>query len=164
MLVYHTMHMALPRSFWLHVSTYLWVSSWLILLPLVHVHPEIEHHHGDFGHVHPTVMHTVFSASLQAEDPTENNTSILSWGDHQHSATIRIYEPSTLGEIEYPLLAAYIAPAVQKLLLQPSNLIEDSPSAVPMFVSERTAIREVAPSLRFLSAALPLRAPPVSFS
>ena len=158
------MHMAPPRSFWLQVSTYLWVSSWLILLPLVHVHPEIEHHHGDFGHVHPIVMHTVFSGSLESEDLTESGTDISSWGDHQQSAMIKIYEPSTLGEIEYPLLAAYIAPAIQKLFLQPSNLIEDSPSAVPMFVSERTAIREVAPSLRFLSAALPLRAPPVSFS
>lgn len=158
------MDMTLHRSFWLQVSTFLWVSSWLILLPLVHVHPEIEHHHGDFGHVHPTVMHTVFSGSVESKDLTESGTDISSWGDHQHSATIKIYEPSTLDEIEYPLLAAYIAPVIQKLLLQPSNLIEDSPSAVPMFVSERTAIREVAPSLRFLSAALPLRAPPVSSS
>jgi hypothetical protein len=164
MIVCHTMHIAHHRSLWLRASTFLWVSSWLVLLPLVHVHPEIEHHHGDLGHVHHTVMHTVFAGALESEDFAENATGTSSLGDHQHSATIGINEPTTSSETEYPLLAAFIAPTIQKLLLEPSSLIEDCPSATPVFVSERTAIREVAPSLRFLSAALPLRAPPVFFS
>jgi len=164
MLVCDTMHMAPHRSLWLRVSTFLWVSSWLVLLPLVHVHPEIEHHHGDLGHVHHTVMHTVFSGSLESTDSTNEGTDTYLSNNHGYSTTIRINEPTPSSETEYPLLAAFVAPTIQKLLLEPSSLIEDSPSATPVFVSERTAVREVAPSLRFLSAALPLRAPPVSFS
>lgn len=160
MLVCHTMRIALHSSVWLRVTTFLWVSSWMVLLPLVHVHPEVEHHHGDLGHIHHTVMHTVFSGAPESEDISENTTDVSSLGDHHRSATISMYENTTSSQSEYPLIAAFIAPTIQKLLLQPSSLIEDSPSAAPKFVSESTAVREVKPSMWFLSAALPLRAPP----
>ncbi len=39
----------------------LWVSLWMLMVPWVHVHPEVEHNHGDPGHLHHAVTHTVFS-------------------------------------------------------------------------------------------------------
>lgn len=44
-----------------------WAILWLIAIPLFHIHPEIDPHHGQAGHVHAAAVHTVFSADLDGE-------------------------------------------------------------------------------------------------
>ena len=44
-----------------------WAILWLIAIPLFHIHPEIDPHHGQAGHVHLATVHTVFSADLDGE-------------------------------------------------------------------------------------------------
>ncbi len=44
-----------------------WASLWLLAVPLFHVHPEADHHHGEVGHIHGGTVHTVFSGDLDCE-------------------------------------------------------------------------------------------------
>lgn len=44
-----------------------WAILWLIAIPLFHIHPEIDPHHGQTGHVHLATVHTVFSGDLDGE-------------------------------------------------------------------------------------------------
>ncbi|MBA5876241.1 MAG: hypothetical protein GDA66_17075 [Nitrospira sp. CR1.2] len=44
-----------------------WAVLWLLALPLFHIHPETDPHHGEAGHIHAAAVHTVFSADLEAE-------------------------------------------------------------------------------------------------
>lgn len=44
-----------------------WVIVWLLVVPLFHVHPDADHHHGQTGHVHGGTVHTVFSRDLDCE-------------------------------------------------------------------------------------------------
>ena len=39
----------------------------MLLVPLVHVHPEADHRHGEAGHVHGGTVHTVWSQDLDCE-------------------------------------------------------------------------------------------------
>jgi hypothetical protein len=44
-----------------------WTVLWLIAIPLFHIHPETDPHHGQRGHVHLATVHTVFSGDLDGE-------------------------------------------------------------------------------------------------
>lgn len=44
-----------------------WAILWLIAIPLFHIHPEIDPHHGQGGHIHSGTVHTVFSGDLDGE-------------------------------------------------------------------------------------------------
>jgi hypothetical protein len=44
-----------------------WVIVWLLVVPLFHVHPDADHHHGQTGHIHGGTVHTVFSRDLDCE-------------------------------------------------------------------------------------------------
>ncbi len=51
-----------------------WVVLWLIALPLFHIHPETDPHHGEAGHVHAVAVHTVFSGDLEGEFGEQRDT------------------------------------------------------------------------------------------
>ena len=58
-----------------------WAILWLIAIPLFHIHPEIDPHHGQTGHVHLATVHTVFSGDLDGEfghhrDAVERGTTV----------------------------------------------------------------------------------------
>ena len=44
-----------------------WVSIWMLMVPLFHVHPEADHRHGDASHAHGGTLHAVFSPDLECE-------------------------------------------------------------------------------------------------
>ncbi len=44
-----------------------WVVLWLLALPLFHIHPETDPHHGEADHVHAVAVHTIFSGDLEGE-------------------------------------------------------------------------------------------------
>jgi hypothetical protein len=70
------------RTFsWSRVAVLVWTSVWMLLVPLVHVHPEADHRHGEAGHIHGGTIHTVWSQDLDCEfdghqhvDPTGTST------------------------------------------------------------------------------------------
>ena len=52
---------------WCRFAVLLWTASWMLLVPLIHVHPEADHRHGEAGHVHGGTVHTVWSPDLDCE-------------------------------------------------------------------------------------------------
>ena len=44
-----------------------WIIAWILAIPLFHVHPEADRHHGEAGHLHGGTIHTVFSGDLDGE-------------------------------------------------------------------------------------------------
>lgn len=52
---------------WPRVAVLSWVSVWMLLVPLFHIHPEADHRHGEGGHVHGGTIHTVWSQDLDCE-------------------------------------------------------------------------------------------------
>ena len=61
---------------WFRVVVFVWVSLWMLAAPLVHIHPEADHHHGDPSHVHGGTVHTVFSPDLNCEFSAYNHASV----------------------------------------------------------------------------------------
>ncbi|MBI4000468.1 MAG: hypothetical protein HY348_01625 [Nitrospira defluvii] len=60
-----------------------WAILWLLAIPLFHIHPETDPHHGETGHVHSHsgTVHTVFSGDLDSEfghhrESTEGTTTV----------------------------------------------------------------------------------------
>jgi len=48
------------------VVPFVWLILWMLMVPLIHVHPDADHH-GIPDHVHGGVFHTVFSQDLDGE-------------------------------------------------------------------------------------------------
>ena len=46
----------------------------MLVVPLIHIHPETDRHHGEAGHVHGGKVHTVFSQDLDGEFDTHYDT------------------------------------------------------------------------------------------
>jgi len=45
----------------------IWLAVWMLAVPLVHVHPEADHQHGQASHFYGGITHSVFSADLPCE-------------------------------------------------------------------------------------------------
>lgn len=149
---------------WSRTTLLLWVSLWLIMVPWVHVHPEVEHNHGGPGHEHHAVMHTVFSAPLECEshqplhnetDPNAIHQPIHLTGHHEQA--------SGHPEINYVLAASSPCPAIDKILLSPS-IVEEALSPTLLGISRVDPAFSITPTILLLSSSLPLRAPPASLS
>jgi len=59
-----------------------WLAAWMLAVPLVHVHPEADHHHGQPGHVHGAVAHTVFSSDLPCEYGSDRGSPVVGQSTH----------------------------------------------------------------------------------
>ncbi len=64
-------HVPLP-----YVVVLTWTAAWMLIAPLIHIHPEAHHHHGDPGHVHGGIVHTVFSPDLSCEFSHYDHVSV----------------------------------------------------------------------------------------
>ncbi len=58
------------------MTVLMWVSVWMLAVPLFHVHPDADHHHGEAGHVHGGTVHTVFSPDLSCEFSVYDHASV----------------------------------------------------------------------------------------
>lgn len=52
-----------------------WMICWLTVFPLIHVHPEADHAHGQTHHHHGGLVHSVFSQDLPCEFGTNSKPS-----------------------------------------------------------------------------------------
>ena len=52
---------------YLHAVLRGWAVCWMLVVPLIHIHPEADRHHGEAGHIHGGTVHTVFSRDLDGE-------------------------------------------------------------------------------------------------
>jgi hypothetical protein len=138
-----------------------WVSTWMLMVPLFHVHPEADHRHGDASHVHGGTVHTVFSSDLECEyaeivhDPTCPET------EHQHlQARVHPGHAVHHPEIEFALLTVPVDRPLPKLGIAVAELpvVERTTAQRAVVVA---SLHSGAPkTILFLSTTLPLRAPP----
>jgi hypothetical protein len=67
------------QSCWLRTAVLIWVSLWMLAAPLFHVHPDVDHHHGEAGHTHRGTFHAVWSPDLDCEfDSHEDHEDTVS--------------------------------------------------------------------------------------
>jgi hypothetical protein len=59
-----------------------WLTVWMLAVPLVHVHPEADHQHGQASHFHGGTPHTVFSSDLPCEYQASSPDDVHSVGSH----------------------------------------------------------------------------------
>ena len=64
---------------WPRVAVLIWASLWMLAAPLFHVHPDVDHHHGEAGHTHNGTIHAVWSPDLDCEfDSHEDHEDTVS--------------------------------------------------------------------------------------
>ncbi|WP_455389640.1 hypothetical protein [Petrachloros mirabilis] len=69
---------------WFRVVPVVWLILWMLVIPLIHVHPDGDHH-GIADHVHGGVFHSVFSQDLDGE-----------YGHHGLEYDAPVVQPSVL--------------------------------------------------------------------
>jgi len=148
-----------PKMTWVRTVVLAWLTAWMLVVPLVHVHPEVDHGHGDVGHTHGGIAHTVFSPDLSCE--YEAHHDAVSPGDT--AASFKAIGPSAHA-LNHPEFGFSLA------------LSEDYPFGKPVQIdtvssawqTELEALTSsfvpilplASPPCRFLSASLSPRAPP----
>lgn len=153
------------RTFRPHIVLHVWVIAWLLAVPLFHVHPETEQHHGEVGHIHGGTFHTVFSGDLDGE-----------FVPHEHGADTPTAAGSALplvAEIshaweEHPELAfSLLSDSTGRKLLKPfpTYILSVAPTVMPVLERRDQPEQDGASafSSTFLLREIPARAPPSTF-
>lgn len=138
-----------------------WLITWMLVLPLFHVHPEADHRHGNDNHIHGGTIHTVFSPDLECEYAGSIHDPACPEVTHQHlQARVHAGHAANHSEIEFSLLSEptdwptgkpWVSVTVLSII--ESNQVRPNVSFAPVQPGN-------SPTVLFLSAALPLRAPP----
>ena len=138
-----------------------WGIAWMLMIPLFHVHPEADHHHGKTGHVHGGVLHTVFSPDLACEHAARVHDSNCLGTDHQHfQANGHFGHLFGHPEIEFSLLSASNDHSAGKLHLGSAVHSEGGGLQVHRVVFTSSSPLVSSSTVLFLSTGHPLRAPP----
>jgi len=138
-----------------------WLIGWMLMVPLVHVHPEADHRHGNSGHVHGGTVHTVLSPDLECEYAARVHDETCPEAAHQHlQASAHSGHAFNHPEIEFSLLSAPIDRPVAKPGITVSGLPVVESTTVQRAVSTASSLPVISPTVLFLSTGLPLRAPP----
>lgn len=158
------MHQLLSNVLWPRLLILAWLTVWVLAIPLFHVHPEADHHHGQPGHVHGGVSHTVFSSDLPCEygsnhggaadspqgayghGPSIGSSTHL--GDHPEVA-FSFLTSSPERSFGKPAFVHVVSLGLEGFCLHPPGVFAAEPSYEPL----RSVI---------LSSSLSSRAPPLS--
>jgi len=146
---------------WFRMAVLAWASLWMLAVPLVHIHPEADHRHGEPNHIHGGTVHTVFSADLECEYIETIHDPTCPEAAHQHlQARVHSGHASTHPEIEFSLLTA----PIDRPLPKPGIAVAGLPIAENLTAQRAVVVASLQPgtsqTLLFLSTTLPLRAPP----
>jgi len=134
-----------------------WLSLWMVAVPLIHIHPEADHHHGERSHVHGGLAHTVFSVDLPCEYRVHSSVA-----SHQQSVTGQTGHDANHLELAFAVLAGSIDKGIGKSALV-SICVVTSDIVVSQF-PKSSSLELAAPAFAsvFLTQWRSTRAPPVS--
>jgi hypothetical protein len=154
------------RGSWSRSMLLAWAIVWMLVVPLIHIHPEIDPHHGEAGHVHGGTVHTVFSPDLDGEFDTH----------HDMPDGLGTTSPSHVALSGHPARASeyvelgfsFLSDSTDRKLSKPlfsSGLFVES-IAIPVVVPTPSVAEDstFTPSLPFLTRDIPSRAPPFLLS
>ncbi|MCC6141203.1 MAG: hypothetical protein IT389_11405 [Nitrospira sp.] len=156
MRIWHT------HNSWSRVMVRAWIILWMLAVPLFHVHPEADPHHGETGHVHGGAIHTVFSPDLDGEFHDHQDT--FTERKRQSASQIAVFgHPShTTDYTERGF--SFVSDSTDRTLLKPlvaSALIVEPPPQTPLTTPPSTADSLLLfRSLTLLTQDIPSRAPP----
>ncbi len=155
------MSLVFSKAFRLRTVIPAWLMLWMVAVPLVHVHPEADHRHGNSGHIHGGTIHTVLSPDLECEYAARVHDETCPEAAHQHlQASTHSGHTFNHPEIEFSLLSALIDRLVAKPGITVSGLPVVESTTVQRAVSTASSLPVISPTVLFLSTGLPLRAPP----
>lgn len=138
-----------------------WGILWMLMVPLFHVHPEAAHRHGNSGHVHGGIVHTVFSPDPAREHTAHIHDSSSLETDYQHfQAGSRVGHAFSHPEIEFSLLGASSDRSAGKPEPTATGLPEVGSPPVQRVVFAASTLPVLSPTVLFLSTGLSPRAPP----
>lgn len=144
------------------ILTVFWLTTWMLVVPFFHVHPEGDHHHGDASHAHGGTIHTVFSPDLECEFTETIHDSTCPEAAHEHLQT-----PAHFGhalnhaELDFSLLSVPIDRPQPKPGIIIAEFPPDGSTTTDQAIVVAALQPDTPPNIVFLSTALPLRAPPV---
>lgn len=141
-----------------------WLTAWMLAVPLVHVHPEADHHHGQPGHTHGGITHTVISSDLPCEYGSDSEGPVASPADHNgHSPVVG----QSAHAFDHPEVAfSFLTSSPDRnsgkpALAQVAPLVaEDGCVHLPSVCAAEPSVEPLASVI--LSASLSSRAPPLS--
>ncbi|MGV7227260.1 MAG: hypothetical protein ACQ9IQ_01250 [Nitrospirales bacterium] len=146
----------------------LWLVIWVITLPLIHIHPEVDHAHGMSGHVHGGTYHSILvntpvHAHQGYDQEKHHHDGFFFVGDGFESTQAPLHASHGFEETTYDFS-----------IIKPSIILESEKSEVPhdVVVPDRVepwsltgiATLNVTPKKRrfsILPSTLSARAPPV---
>lgn len=139
-----------------------WLTTWMLVIPFFHVHPEGDHHHGDASHAHGGTMHTVFSPDLECEFTETIHDSACPEAAHQHLQTgAHVGHALNHVELDFSLLTVPSDRPLPKLGIIIAEFPSDGSITTDQALVVAALQPDTPPNIVFLSTALPLRAPPV---
>jgi hypothetical protein len=146
---------------WSRIVVLAWVSLWMLMVPLFHVHPEADHRHGDANHVHGGTVHTVFSPDLPCEFSFYDHASVA---DHESRCPLHLIAQPLHGFEHFEIdvvLASSAEPQVGKGTAL--DVAAHSSHAPPPARLHAVWQPQPSPSLTnlFLTTSLSSRAPPI---
>ena len=141
-----------------------WLVAWVLVVPLIHIHPEVDHAHGAPGHVHGGLYHSVLSKDLSCEFHGHSH-SHLSDSSHNHHSTLMAsghFSGHLLNhdEIAFSLLSKrgdtpIVSPEQSNVFLSSAP-----PSVVLIHAFSHTTFSRGSPPTRLFSAQHRIRPPP----
>lgn len=134
----------------------------MLLVPLVHVHPEADHRHGEAGHVHGGTVHTVWSPDLDCEFDhyREHDRGGASFQDASSARTQLSHPGDGHSEFTFSLLSdSSDRRQIHSLLLQAHAVTDAILSSPGTKARWEERLDPVPLSIRFLQD-FPSRAPP----
>ncbi|MBI5315881.1 MAG: hypothetical protein HZB34_07915 [Nitrospirae bacterium] len=138
-----------------------WLTTWMLVVPFFHIHPEADHLHGDASHVHGGTIHTVFSPDLECEFTETVHDSTCPESAHQHLQTIGHFGHAlNHAELDFSLLTVPIDRPQPKPGIIIAELPSDGSSTTNQAIVVAALQPDTPPNILFLSTAIPLRAPP----
>lgn len=128
----------------------------MLAVPLVHIHPEGDHQHGETGHVHGGVIHLAFSPDLDGE--YDDHHSADGFGHtpfDYHPAHVLAHTELTLAFLSDSPERKLVTPLFMPVLTAGESALTNSPLVRSVIVHQVAA----SPPL-FLARSIPSRAPP----
>jgi len=141
-----------------------WLAAWMLAVPLVHVHPEADHHHGQPDHTHGGITHTVISSDLPCAYGSDSEGPVASPVDHNgHSPVVG----QSTHVVDHPEIAFSLLTSSPDRNSGKPALAQVTSLAVEDWCGYRVAGFAAEPSVEplasvILSAHLFSRAPPLS--
>jgi len=148
----------MQKNSWLcRVPVLTWLSVWMLVVPLFHVHPEADHLHGKPGHAHGGMVHTVLSDDLACEFGSHEKAASPGVALSEHFSQAGHDHP----EFGFSLLTDATDRKSFKLLGTQAAVVAISVMSVLQGCNSAAEDLAPNPSSTFFAHDLPSRAPPV---